>query len=313
MKLVYGSPVSPPNMVHMAAYLARDMGFFDDVGLDVEFKEFQGGVDTLRGGISGGLDVVGTSSDPLFAAIQQGAPVKAIGTYAPKLSVSFVTQPDIKKVQDLKGKKIGTPGGVGAFSEVMARLLLEKNGMTPQDVQYVNVTTAGRLTGLINKQIDAAILHIDQYYTAIGQAPDFVDLANMWEIAPDWWYSAFVVTDDTLKNKREALTRFMTAIVKAQRVMYMDPTDTKKWSVEETKAKADVVDKAYADLTKGGVWAVNDGMPEKLINATIDLEAQIGVIKQQNKPTYAQIVDRTLVDEAVKRNGGPWSGDARWY
>ncbi len=313
LKLVYGNPVTPPNMVHMAAYIAKDMGFFDEVGLDVEMKSFEGGIDALRGGLSGGLDVVGTSSDPLFAAVQQSAPVKAIGTYAPKLSVSMIGQADLKKPADLKGKKIGTPGGVGAFPEVMTRLLLQSVKLTPQDVSYVNVTTAGRVPALVNKQIDATVLHIDQYYTVIGQVPDAVDLANMWEIVPDWWYSAFVVTDDTLKNKREAVTRFMTAVVKAQRTMYIDAANTKKWAAEETKAKPDVIDKAYADLIKGGVWAVNDGMPEKLINYTIDKEAEVGVIKAQNKPTYAQIVDKSVVDEAVKRNGGAWTGDPRWY
>src|SRR5581483_5977382 len=147
MKLVYGSPVSPPNMVHMAAYLARDMGFFDDVGLDVEFKEFQGGVDTLRGGISGGLDIVGTSSDPLFAAIQQGAPVKAIGSYAPKLSVSIVAAPDIKTASDLKGRKIGIQE-VGGFNEVMARVLLGTVNLKPEDVQYITISTANRVSAL---------------------------------------------------------------------------------------------------------------------------------------------------------------------
>jgi hypothetical protein len=93
----------------------------------------------------------------------------------------------------------------------------------------------------------------------------------------------------------------------------MDPDTTKKWAVEETKAKPDVIDKAYDQLSKGGIWAVNDGMPEKLINATVDAEVDTGVVKPQNKPTYAQIVDKSLVDEAVKRNGGAWSGDPRWY
>lgn len=313
LKLVYGNPVTPPNLVHMAAYIAKDTGIFDEVGLDVEFKSFEGGVDALRGGMSGGLDVVGTSSDPLFAAIQQGAPVKAIGTYAPKLSVSMVGQPGLKTPADLKGKKIGVPGGVGSFSDIMARLVLQQAKLTPQDVQYINVTTAGRVPALINKQIDATVLHVDQYLTAIGKVPDLVDVANLWEIAPDWWYSAFAASNDTIKNKREALTRFMTAVVKAQRLMYMDPATTKKWAVQETKATPDVIDKAYDQLSKGGIWAVNDGMPEKLIASTIDGEVTTGVVKPQNKPTYAQIVDKSIVDEAVKRNGGPWSGDPRWY
>jgi len=313
LKLVYGNPVTPPNLVHMAAYIAKDMGFFDEVGLDVEFKSFEGGVDALRGGLSGGLDVVGTSSDPLFAAVQQGAPVKAIGTYAPKLSVSMVGQSTIKTPADLKGKKIGTPGGIGGFTEVMARLVLQKANLTPPDVQYVNVTTAGRVPALVNKQIDATVMHVDQYLTATSQVPDLVDVANLWEIAPDWWYSAFATTEDNMKNKREALTRFMTAVVKAQRTMYIDPANTKKWAAEETKAKPDVIDKAYDQLATGGIWAVNDGMPEKLINYTIDKEVDVNVLKAQNKPTYAQVTDKSIVDEAIKRNGGVWSGDPRWY
>src|SRR5438105_2731263 len=96
MQIVFGGAVTPPNMVHMAPYVAKDMGFFDEVGLDVDMKSFEGGVAALRGGISGGLDVVATSSDPLFAAIQQGAPVRAIGTYAPKLSVALMGVPELK-------------------------------------------------------------------------------------------------------------------------------------------------------------------------------------------------------------------------
>ena len=62
---------------------------------------------------------------------------------------------------------------------------------------------------------------------------------------------------------------------------------SKKWAAEETKAKPDVIDKAYDQLSKGGIWAVNDGMPEKLLNATVDGEVETGVVKAQNKPTYA--------------------------
>src|SRR5919202_336613 len=58
MHLVFGGAVTPPNMVHLAPYVAKDAGFFDELGLDVQIKSFEGGVPALRGGISGGLDVV---------------------------------------------------------------------------------------------------------------------------------------------------------------------------------------------------------------------------------------------------------------
>ncbi len=312
MKLVYGSPVTPPSMVHLPPYVARGMGFFDEVGLAVDFKTFEGGVGALRGGISGGLDIVGTSSDPLFAAIQQGAAVKAIGTYGPRLSVVITSQPDIKTPSELRGRKIGIQE-VGGFNEVMARLLLQNTGLTQRDVQYISITTGGRVPALVNGQIDASTLHLDQYYAALAAKPDLVNLANMWEVAPDWWYSAFVTTEENIKTKREALTRFMTAVIKAQRFMYMNPAETKRIAVEETKQKPEVVEKAYADLAKAGVWSVNDGVARKLVEYTIDKEIEIGVVKPEKKPTYGQIVDRSVVDEAVRRNGGPWRGDPRWY
>jgi len=312
MKLVFGGAVTPPSMVHLPPYIANAMGFFDEVGLEVEIKSFEGGVGALRGGISGGLDVVATSSDPLFAAIQQTAPVKAIGTYAPKLSVVLTTGPDIKTARDLKGRKIGIQE-VGGFNEVMARLVLQTAGLTPNDVEYITISTANRVPALVNGQVDATTLHIDQYYAATGAKSDLVNLAQMWELVPNWWYSAFVATEDNIKNKREALTRFMTAVIKAQRFMYLNPTETKRIAVDETKRKPEEVDKAYADLVKGGIWSVNDGMPRDLILYTIDKEAEVGIVKPESKPTYEQIVERSIVEEAIRRNGGPWSGDPRWY
>jgi ABC-type nitrate/sulfonate/bicarbonate transport system substrate-binding protein len=309
--IVFGGAVTPPNMVHLAPYVAKDLGFFDEVGLDVEIKSFEGGVGALRGGLSGGLDVVATSSDPLFAAVQQGAPVKAIGTYAPKLSVVMMGLPDVKTPADLKGKKLGIQE-VGGFNDVMAHLVLAQAGISPNDVQFINVATANRVTSMAGGQTDATVLHIDQYYTALGVNPNFNVLARMWEVVPDWWYSAFVATDDVRTQKHEAMVRFMTAVIKAQRYMYTNPTDVKKVAADETKAKPDVVDKAYADLSAGGVWSVNDGMPQKLVDYTIAKELEIGTIKG-DKLTYDQVIDRSIVDEAIKRNGGPWTGDPRWY
>ena len=312
MQLVFGGAVTPPSMVHLPPYVAKDMGFFDEVGLDVEIKSFEGGVGALRGGISGGLDIVATSSDPLFAAIQQGAPVKAIGTYAPKLSVVMMAAPDIKSPKDLKGKKLGIQE-VGGFNDVMSRLVLQGAGISPNDVQFVNVATANRVTSMVQGQADATVLHIDQYYAALAANSNFNVLAKMWEVVPDWWYSAFVATDDVRTQKREAVVRFMTAVIKAQRFMYTNPVETKKIAVDETKRKPEEVDKAYDDLVRGGIWSVNDGMPQKLIDYTIGKEVEVGVVKPDNRPTYEQIVDKSIVDEAIKRNGGAWTGDPRWY
>ncbi|HEY7067324.1 MAG TPA: ABC transporter substrate-binding protein [Chloroflexota bacterium] len=311
-KLTLGVPVTPPNMVHLAPYIAQEQGFFREVGLDVEFKNFEGGVQSLRGSIAGGLDVAGTSSDPIIAAAARKVGIKAIGTYAPKLSVVMTGQDDIHSAADLKGRKIGIQE-VGGFNEVMSRAVLQTVGMTPNDVQYVTVSTAGRVPGLVSKQIDAAILHIDQYYRAIGTNPGFTVVSKLWEILPKWWYSGYMVTDDQIRQDRARLVDFETAIVRAGRYMYDNRDRTVEIGTAATNQPRDVVEKAYDDLASGGIWAVNDGMPRDMLEYTIDKEVELGTIEAKDKPTYEQLVDRSIVDEAVQRNSGPWTGDPRWY
>jgi NitT/TauT family transport system substrate-binding protein len=311
LKLRFGGAVTPPSMVHIAPYVAKSMGFFDEVGVDVDIVSFEGGVGALRA-TNSGLDIVATSSDPVFAGLQNGLHVKAIGTYAPRLSVVMIAAKDIKTTQQLKGRKVGIQE-VGGFNHVMSQLVLQQAGLSIDDVQWVNVSTAERLSSMVNGQTDATVLHIDQYYAALAANPEFNVMARLWEVAPNWWYSAFVATDDAIANKREALVRFMTAVVKAQRFIYSNPVDTKRIAVEVTKRKPAEIDKAYDDLVKGAVWSVNDGMPRASIEQTILKEIELGVVKKENPPTYDQLVERSIVDEAIKRNGGAWTDDPRWY
>ncbi len=311
-KISLGVPVTPPNMVHLAPYIASDQGYFQEVGLDVDFKNFEGGLQALRGGIAGGLDIAGTSADPIIAAAARGAGIKAIGTYAPKLSVVMVGQESIHSPADLRGRRIGIQE-VGGFNEVMSRAVLATAGMTPDDVRYVTVTTAGRVPALVANQIDAAILHADQYYNAIQRNPNFTVVSRLWEVLPKWWYSGYAVTDQKIQQNRPMLVDFETAIIRAGRFMYQNRDRTIEVGVQQTNEPRDAVERAYDDLAAGGIWAVNDGMPRDMIEYTLDKQVELGMLQANRRPTYDQIVDRSMADEALQRLGGPWTDDPRWY
>lgn len=312
-----GVPVSPPSMVHLAPYIALEKGFFAEEGLKVtpdDLVEFEGGLQALRGSAAGGLDVAGTSADPLIIAASQGGGVVGIGTYAPKLSVVMVVQPGINKVEDLRGKRIGIQE-VGGFNEVMARAVLATVGMKPEDVQYVTVATSGRVPGLVTNKIDAAILHIDQYYKAMKQKPELKVLVNLWDVLPKWWYSAYMVRKEQLKDpvERKALVGFEAAIIKAQRFMYKNREETIAIAVKYTGNDQETISKAYDNLVKGGIWAVNDGMSKDMVEYTINKQVEIGSIEAGKKPSYNQLLDTSVAEEALKKLGGRWTGDPRWY
>ena len=190
-RVVFGVPVTPPNVVHMSPYIARDMGFFAERGIDVELVPFEGGTQPLRGSVAGGIDITGTSSDPAIIAAARGAGTKVLGSYSHRLSQSMAVQGDINSCKDLKGRKIGIQE-IGAFNEVMSRAVLASCGLTPKDVQYIPVTTKGRVAGLLSGQIDTAILHVDQALVAKRKKPDLNILVNLWEPLPKWLYAVYI-------------------------------------------------------------------------------------------------------------------------
>jgi ABC-type nitrate/sulfonate/bicarbonate transport system substrate-binding protein len=200
------------------------------------------------------------------------------------------------------------------MSEVMARALLSSVGLKPEDVQYVTVSTAGRVQALVTGTIDAAPLHIDQYYLALKMKPDLKVVANLWDIVPKWWYSAYMVTDAQLKDpeERKALVAFETAIIKAQRFIYQNRDETIAIAVKYTNEDKEAVTKSYDDLAKGGIWAVNDGLGKDIVEYTVDKQIEIGTFEKNKKPTYESFIDSSLAEEALKKLGGKMTGDPRW-
>src|SRR3989442_15073594 len=137
-------PVTPPNVVHLPPYVAQELGYFKDENLTVELVPFEGGVGALKAMVAGGVNLAGTSTEPVVNAISQGVEVKVIGSYAPNISQVFAVRGDIIKTPaDLKGKRNGIQEA-GAFADALSRAYLNKNGVDAKNVQFVRTTTAGR-------------------------------------------------------------------------------------------------------------------------------------------------------------------------
>ncbi len=310
-KVVFGVPVTPPNVVHIPPYIAKEMGFFAENNIDAEFVTFEGGTQTLRGSVSGGLDITGTSSDPAIIAAARGAGTKVLGSYSHKLSQSMLVQGDIKTCKDLKGRKIGIQE-VGAFNEVMSRAVMATCGLTPKDVQYVNVSTKGRVPGLISGQIDTAILHVDQALVAKKKKADLNILVNLWEPLPKWLYAAYIAPEKEIAGNRQLYVDMMAALIKAHRFIYNNKEKTVEIASKYTQQPADVVAQTYDLLVGAGAWPVNSGLPKDMVEWTINKQVELGTIKAQEKPTYDKLIDVSVVQAALAKAGGRMTGDKRW-
>jgi NitT/TauT family transport system substrate-binding protein len=141
-------------------WLAADkLGYYDDLGLDVEFVPTGGSGDAIEQIIAGNLDAGNPSMPTVGEALLGGQDVVNIFTYSTGAIFGIFTPNDsgITKISDLKGRKIGVSeagGGEVAFLE--AALRAEK--IDPiSDVTIIPIGDGGPDTyaAISNKAVDA--------------------------------------------------------------------------------------------------------------------------------------------------------------
>ncbi len=304
-KLVIGMPTTPPNIVLMPLHVAKELGFFKQEGLDIEIAELEGGVKTYRAMVAGSVDI--SSSPGPFSIIgrAKGAPTKIILSNSPKLEASMVVQKDIQTPADLKGKRIGIqePGG---FADVLARAVLRAGKVDPKEVSFVSIMSED-VPPLVARQIDSAILHIEQEMFAKRKLPDLHAIARMWELQPKQLYNALVVSEKSIATRRAAIEGFVKAHIKGTRMMYSDPAKVLPILVKYTGLPQDVVKDSYDFLVKQCIWDANHGLSQERVAFSTDLMIRVGNLDKEKAPKYEDVIDRSFADKAIKELG-EWKG-----
>jgi putative hydroxymethylpyrimidine transport system substrate-binding protein len=144
------------NPDHGPLFVAQAKGYFKDAGLDVEMIAPADPTDPPKLVAAGRADIAISYQPQLHMQVDQGLPLKRIGTLVatPLNSLVVLESGPIKSIADLKGRKIGT--SVGGFEDSLLSAMLKKHGLSLKDVTLVSVNFA-LSPALLSGQVDAVI------------------------------------------------------------------------------------------------------------------------------------------------------------
>ncbi len=297
-----GLPTGQTSFANVDVIIAQEMGFFKEQALDVAFQNFESGVKVVQAVVANYIAIGGASIEPVVNASVAGGNVAIIGTYANRLTVSMVTPKTITSVAELQGKNAGIQD-VGAFREVMTRMVLESAKLTAQDVHYVSVSAPGYIQGLIAGQIQSAILQTEQAIAILERDASFHVLVDLYEVEPNYFYGTYFASKDWLAKHPDVALRYLTALTQAHRFMYHNKADTVRIAAKATGFNAGVIDKTYEVLlVKNQAFPVNDGLEDKRLTYTIAKMKSLGLLKDK-WPDLAQLVDRGPIAQTLDRLG----------
>ena len=144
------------NPDHAPLIVAWQKGYFDEAGLDVEFIAPADPNDPPKLVAVGKADLAVSYQPQLYLHVAQGLPLVRIGTLVatPLNSLVVLADGPIHSIGDLKGGKIGY--SVGGFETALLGAMLERHGLTLDDVDLINVNFS-LSPSLIARQTDAVI------------------------------------------------------------------------------------------------------------------------------------------------------------
>lgn len=109
-------------------WMAKESGAFEKYGLQADIILITSGPVSVQSLIGGDLQVVSAASNAVVNAILNGAPIIAVGGTANRPYHRLFVQPEINRIEDLRGKSLGVTR-FGSITDNLSRILLRKHGL----------------------------------------------------------------------------------------------------------------------------------------------------------------------------------------
>jgi ABC-type nitrate/sulfonate/bicarbonate transport system substrate-binding protein len=198
------------------AIVAKEQGFFDEYNLDVQVSNFTSGKQALETVIGGGADIATTAEAPTTAAAMANQPIAFLARMEySDLKTLATAESGIETLSDLAGKRIGFTAGTGG--EVYTMTLLKEAGLTPDDVNLVNLRPQEMLPALTAGSIDAYNTwepHISKGIQTLGDQVKQLDTSGIYAETFN-----IVTIIEYLDENPEVIDRFLRALIDAEQWM----------------------------------------------------------------------------------------------
>jgi len=274
--------------ISLPVFVAEKKGLFKKHGLDVQLQKYETAQPMMDALVSGGIDVGGYCALPItFSAMVRSKTPLLFLTAMMEDENHLISMLIVKKnsgistIKQLKGKRIGILP-TRAY-EVWLQLILEKNGVSPNDVIIQQIAPNLQASALASGSV-AALFTNDPAATA-SLVKGFGELLVEEALVPKYTYSPFYfgsfnVTKKFADTNPDMLKKIASALDEAIEFINNNPTEAKSFMAEFINKELEPLSTKYPDAYyKKSGEVTNDELNKylkyyldsKIIPETIDL------------------------------------------
>ena len=288
---------SAPSMAMSLPWFAEEARLYPKYSLDFQlvYIASSGIVTAAMSSGSGEVAIVGAEG-PIRAYIGGNTDFVFIGAAKNVLTHSLMGKPEIKKPEDLKGKKIGV-GRIGGNAHYFTLYGMRKYGLDPtRDANFIQTGGAPEtFAALASGAVDAASLTTPQDTRAAFAGFNYV--INGRELRPPYVAVGFVTLRSSIAKRPKVISQFMHVMAESFKLMISE----RDLAYRLMAKKINLTDRKVFDAAYNGEMKVLEPTLEirpDAIQATLDEIARTDARAAKVSPQ--QLIDRRYLEEMEK-------------
>ena len=224
--------------------VAKDRGFFDRQGLNVELREFTAGKFALQAFLGGSLDFAVAGDVPVTLATLQGSRFKVITQVVDEtrneVRVVARRDPTTSNAHDYftkRKRKIAT--SLGGGPEFFTYNFLKKHGISSSQIEIVSQKPEDMPVTLAKGDVDAISVFDPFAFIAEQQMGD----EGVTFTEPDIYSELYLLTahEETIAEDQQSVERLLRALVMAEDFIKQDPAEAQAIVSKYTRLDGSVV------------------------------------------------------------------------
>jgi len=285
-KIIFGwSAISGAQAV---PWITKEAGLFEKHGLDATLLYLDGGSKAIQTLLSGEVPVVLGAGNSAVAARVRGGDVVLIAGIVNSLAYSLIVNAEIKKPEELRGKKLAV-SRYGSNSDYATRKILVKWGLRPdKDVAIIQIP-GGQPTRLATVQSgQVAGLVAQPPVTNLARKLRLNILAEPEDFGGEYTNTPVASTRSVVKERREILRKFMRALIEGIYVYKTQKDFSKRVIAKYMRINdADAIDESYQFFSR-----LVPAKPYVPVNAIKEVLAELG----EKDPRVASLKPEDIAD-----------------
>ena len=280
----------------LPTYVGARFGLFREEGIDVQIIQMR---TALVGPalISRELDFC-TAADTMLRAATTGLPVKVIAFGGVRPALALNVRPEIKKIEDLKGKMISVSSR-GSTTDIVARDIIRHYGLNP-DTDIVTMplgTQTNQLAALKSNAVQASLF--TPPYDAIAEREGLRALVWAGDLFKDQLQAGLTTSDQKIRANPDQVKRMVRGFVKSLIFLQKEKSKVAAMISKEWNIDLDLAQRSYRSTAS--TLSLDGSASEEAVRKVI--EQTLATTKQQKQVPLSQVVDLSFLRRAQEELG----------